>query len=57
MCGDIITRINDEIVSDRQSYSGILGRYAGKEIVLQTYREGQERQVELRLGSHAVGEE
>ena len=55
MRGDIITRINYEVVADRQSFDGILGRYAGQGIVLQTFREGQERQVELRLDSPAVG--
>ena len=55
MRGDIITRINYEVVADRQSFDGILGRYAGQGIVLQTFREGQERQVKLRLDSPAVG--
>jgi membrane-associated protease RseP (regulator of RpoE activity) len=51
MRGDIITRINDEIVADRQSFSAALGRYAGKEIVLETYRNGVKRMVSLRLDS------
>jgi S1-C subfamily serine protease len=49
MHGDIITKINDEVVSDVQSFGATVGRYAGQEVVLQTYREGRERQVPVRL--------
>ncbi len=55
MRGDIITRINDGVVADGQSFGEILGRYAGQEIVLQTFRDGQERRVELRLRLPSVG--
>ena len=49
MRGDIITRINDEIVSDAQSLERSLDRFAGQEVVLLTLRDGRERRVELRL--------
>ena len=55
MRGDIITRINYEVVSDVQGFRETIDRYAGQEIVLQTFREGQERRLELDLGPPAVG--
>jgi hypothetical protein len=47
--GDIVTRINEEVVSDVQSFGTTVGRYAGQEVILRTYRDGQEREVKLLL--------
>jgi hypothetical protein len=49
MHGDIITRTNDEVISDAQSFGTIVGRYAGQEVILQTYRDGQAHDVPVRL--------
>jgi hypothetical protein len=53
MSGDIITKINDEVISDAQGFYAIIARYAGQEVVLHTYREGREREVPLRLNPAA----
>ncbi len=53
MSGDIITKINDEAISDAQGFDAIVSRYAGQQIVLHTYREGREREVPLRLNPAA----
>lgn len=53
MRGDIITKINDEIVSDAQSFGMTVARYAGQEVILQTYRDGKERNVPIRLNPSA----
>lgn len=51
MRGDIITRINEDVVSDVQTFGTTVGRYAGREVVLRTYRVGKQRDVRLRLNS------
>jgi serine protease Do len=53
MRGDIITMINDEMITDAQSFGAIVSRYAGQDVVLHTYREGRKREVVLRLNPSA----
>ncbi len=53
MSGDIITKINDEVISDAQGFDATIARYAGQKVVLHTYRGGLEREVPLRLNPAA----
>ena len=53
MSGDIITKINDEVIPDAREFDAIVSRYAGQKVVLHTYREGREREVPLRLNPAA----
>lgn len=47
--GDIITRVNEDVISSGDALATSLRRYAGQEVTLSTFREGVERPVTLHL--------
>lgn len=51
--GDVITKVNDEMVSERSSMSSILGQYRpGDTVILQVLRGGKERTIEVTLAAY-----
>ena len=49
MVGEAITKVNDEVIPDKDHFFGIVDAYAGQEVILTTFRYGAERSVRLRL--------
>jgi len=53
MRGDVITKFNGELLTDASELSEMTRRHAGKEVVLEIFRDGRPQEVKLRLNPAA----
>jgi S1-C subfamily serine protease len=53
--GDIITKVEDRPIEDANDLSAVVARYApGKEVAVEVHRDGETRQVKVRLGERPL---